>query len=139
MRIWGIVKGIATIAACLICGIFAYILTRSPVFDGDGYELYPDLSSSGNILATDHAAKDKLFVPSAGESARWEGDCSQELLSRFQAEIVRVERVCGVINYYCFCPRLGGGVTIDGVRVNLHVASNGDYTVAGTPLIFGGF
>ena len=44
MRIMGTVKGIAAIGACFVCGMFAYALTRSPVFDGKDYELYTGTS-----------------------------------------------------------------------------------------------
>ncbi len=138
MRIRGTVKGIATIGACLICGAFAYALTRSPVFDGDGYELYAGTSSAA-VIVTDSPATLKLTLPVAGESARWEGDLAAELLARFEAKVLFCEEVCGIRNYYCHSPQLGEGVLLNGVRVNLHIAVSGDRTAAGTPIIFGGF
>ena len=138
MRIRGTVKGIATIGACLICGAFAYALTRSPVFDGEGYELYTGTSSAG-VIVTDAPAAVKLTLPVAGESARWEGDRAAELLERFDARVLFCEEVCGTRNYYCSSPLLGEGVLLRGVRVNLHIAVSGSRTAAGTPVIFGGF
>lgn len=138
MRIMGTVKGIAAIGACFVCGMFAYALTRSPVFDGKDYELYTG-TSSDEIIVTDTPAIDKFVTPVAGESARWEGDRAAELLERFDAKVLFCEEVCGTRNYYCSSPLLGEGVLLRGVRVNLHIAVSGSRTAAGTPVIFGGF
>ncbi len=138
MRILGKIKGIAIIGACIACGAFAYALTRSPVFDGEGYELYTGTSSAG-VIVTDAPAAVKLTLPVAGESARWEGDRAAELLERFDAKVLFCEEVCGTRNYYCSSPLLGEGVLLRGVRVNLHIAVSGSRTAAGTPIIFGGF
>ena len=138
MRILGKIKGIAIIGACIACGAFAYALTRSPVFDGEGYELYTG-TSSAEVIVTDAAAAVKLTLPVAGESARWEGDRAAELLERFDAKVLFCEEVCGTRNYYCSSPLLGEGVLLRGVRVNLHIAVSGSRTAAGTPVIFGGF
>lgn len=138
MRILGKIKGIAIIGACIACGAFAYALTRSPVFDGEGYELYTGTSSAG-VIVTDAPAAVKLTLPVAGESARWEGDRAAELLERFDARVLFCEEVCGTRNYYCSSPLLGEGVLLRGVRVNLHIAVSGGRTAAGTPVIFGGF
>lgn len=138
MRILGKIKGIAIIGACIACGAFAYALTRSPVFDGEGYELYTGTSSAG-VIVTDAPAAVKLTLPVAGESARWEGDRAAELLERFDARVLFCEEVCGTCNYYCSSPLLGEGVLLRGVRVNLHIAVSGSRTAAGTPVIFGGF
>ena len=138
MRILGKIKGIAIIGACIACGAFAYALTRSPVFDGEGYELYTG-TSSAEVIVTDAPAAVKLTLPVAGESARWEGDRAAELLERFDAKVLFCEEVCGTRNYYCSSPLLGEGVLLRGVRVNLHIAVSGSRTAAGTPVIFGGF
>lgn len=138
MRILGKIKGIAIIGACIACGAFAYALTRSPVFDGEGYELYTG-TSSAEVIVTDAPAAVKLTLPVAGESARWEGDRAAELLERFDARVLFCEEVCGTRNYYCSSPLLGEGVLLRGVRVNLHIAVSGSRTAAGTPVIFGGF
>lgn len=138
MRIMGTVKGIAAIGACFVCGMFAYALTRSPVFDGKDYELYTG-TSSDEIIVTDTPAIDKFVTTVAGESARWEGDRAAELVARFEAKILFVEETCGITNLYCYAPQLGGGIALGGEVVNLHIASDGSCTVAGTPIIFGGF
>lgn len=138
MRILGKIKGIAIIGACIACGAFAYALTRSPVFDGEGYELYTG-TSSAEVIVTDAPAAVKLTLPVAGESARWEGDRAAELLERFDARVLFCEEVCGTRTYYCSSPLLGEGVLLRGVRVNLHIAVSGSRTAAGTPVIFGGF
>ena len=138
MRIRGTVKGIATIGACLICGAFAYALTRSPVFDGDGYELYAGTSSAA-VIVTDSPATLKLTLPVAGESARFQGDVSEELLLAYRARVLFCEEADGVRSYYCYSPLLGEGILLNGVRVNLHIAAGKGQTAAGTPVIFGGW
>ena len=131
--------GVVLIAAVFACTGFAYALTRSPVFAGENYEFSAGASSSAEIVHTDNPALYKLFHAVAGESARYKGDVSEELLARFQARILFIENVCGIVNYYCYSPVLSGGVALGGEVVNLHIAVGECMTAAGTPVIFGGF
>ena len=131
--------GVILVAAVFACAGFAYALTRSPVFSGRQYEFSAGASSSAGIVRTEEPALYKLFHAVAGESARFAGDASEELLSRFRAQVLFIEKVCGVVNYYCYSPVLEGGVVLGGKTVNLHIAVGEDVTAAGTPVIFGGF
>lgn len=130
--------GIVLVAAAFLCAVFAYALTRSPVFAGEGYELSLGGSSSARIIQTQDPALVKFFTPVAGESARWAGDVHGELIARFSAEVLFTETSCGVIHYYCHSPMLGAGVALGGRTVNLHIAVGNGRTAAGTPVIFGG-
>ena len=107
--------------------------------EGENYEFSAGASSSAEIVHTDNPALYKLFHAVAGESARYEGDVSEELLARFQARILFIENVSGIVNYYCYSPVLSGGVALGGEVVNLHIAVGECMTAAGTPVIFGGF
>ena len=62
--------GIAAVIACFACAVFAYALTRMPLFDGNGYEFSVRSSSSAQIVRTDSPYLYKLFHRVAGESAR---------------------------------------------------------------------
>jgi hypothetical protein len=64
---------------------------------------------------------------------------AQEICQVYQAEIVKIERVYGAVSYYAYSPKLGGGVAVDGKKVNLHIAVGETQAAVGTPLIFGGF
>ena len=118
---------------------FVYALKNAPVFErGERYEFYLGTSSEEVVLAQSPLAK--LFLKNIkGESVRYKGDRVQELISRFNAEILFVEEAAGVTNYYCYTSALKGGVQLGEYCVNLHVAVDKEQTAAGTPLIFGGF
>ena len=135
----GVLRGLSAVAAAFLCAGFAYALTRSPAFSGEGYEFSAGASSSACVVRTDTPVLYKLFTPVAGESARWEGDMRRALLARYRAEVLFVEEACGVTAYYCHSPLLGGGVLLEGECVNLQIAWDGSRTAAGTPVIFGGF
>lgn len=134
-KLWLLVA--AGIAACAACAAFR----RAPVFEGGyGYEFYLGESSSAQIVRTPSPALQKLFLCGVrGESVRYEGDVSQELLSRFRAEVVFSEEADGVLNLYCRSPLLREEIALCGHAVNLHIAVGRGQTAAGTPLIFGGF
>ena len=135
----GRLRGVAAVAMCFVCAAFAYALTRSPVFAGEGYEFSSGTSSSAHIERTDAPFSYKLFHAVAGESARFSGDVCAQLIASYRAEVLFCEEACGVTNYYCFSPLLGAGILLDGRQVNLHIAVDGGQTAAGTPVIFGGF
>ena len=62
----------------------------------------------------------------------------EDIALRYNAKLVKTERVEGVVCYYY---RIAGraGVCMDGTIVNLHIAVSQTQTVVGAPLIFGGF
>ena len=131
----------AVIAAALVLGClaFTFALLHSPVFErGERHEFYTGTSSDEIVLA--RSPLEKLLLSNIkGESVRYEGDRAEELIARFNAEILFTEEAAGVTNYYCYSPMLKGGVVLCGALVNLHVAVSGNRTAAGTPVIFGGF
>lgn len=131
---------IAIVLLSLACAVFALCLNCSPVFEpGESYELYYGASSSALIKETNAPLWDKLLSVTAGESVRYKGDRYEDLKEKFGAELLFEENVCGVMNYYLYSPKLGGGVLLKGYTVNLHIAVSEEQTAAGTPLIFGGF
>ena len=133
------IKAFVTAVVVLGCLVVVYALAKSPVFErGERYEFYTGTSSDQIVLA--RSPLEKLTLSNIkGESVRYEGDRAQELISRFQAKILFIEEAAGVVNYYCYSPFLEGAVELRGERVNLHIATSGERTAAGTPIIFGGF
>lgn len=134
------VKQILCVAAVLACAAVAFCMTRLPVFDrGNAYELYYTANSSAQSEVASCPLTVKLAHKTAGESARYDGDRYEELFARYRATLVFCESAAGVENYYCYSPLLGDPVDLGGRLVNLHIAVSADQTVAGTPLIFGGY
>ena len=94
--------------------------------------------------------KEKLFISElfsvTGESVQFafEGKPKAEaewLVARFGGRILFTEEVAGVVSYYAYTPNFFDGVTLNGVRVNLHIAfcEETGVGVIGSPIIFGGF
>ena len=75
-----------------------------------------------------------------GLSAQENGEeKAQEIMQAYGAETVFIESVCGVTSYYCYTPKWGNGLVIDGRLVNLHIAISSVEAVVGTPIIFDGY
>lgn len=122
------------------CALFLVFALRAPVFGGgEGYEVYYGASSSAPFARTDRPLYAKLTGAVRGESARFRGDLYEELKARFRAELLFSRKTGEVTDYYLYSEELGGGVMLEGRLVNLHIATDGETTAAGTPLIFGGY
>lgn len=63
----------------------------------------------------------------------------QEILKKYRAELVVKEEILGTVSYYAYTPTLFKGVSVQGKRVNLHIAIGETQAAVGTPIIFGGF
>lgn len=133
------IQAMGVVALALLLAAGAALLLHAPLFpEGKNYELYLSPSSSSLVLLTDDPVRDKLFCPVMGESVRYDGDKKDELIARFRAEILFTEEAAGVTNYYCYSPLIGGGISLNGYTVNLHIATSREQTAAGSPIIFGG-
>ena len=84
----GAVRGVCAVLGAFLCGAFCYALARMPAFGGTGYEFSCGASSSARIVRTDAPVFYKLTHPVAGESARFQGDVSEELLLAYRAGVV---------------------------------------------------
>lgn len=133
-------KLVSVLLCALVCAFSACALWRLPVFEGGrSYEFYLG-DSSAAILPSSDPVLDKLLLSHVkGESVRYEGDRYDDLKTSFHARLLFTEEAAGVTNYYLYSPLLEGGVSLNGEKVNLHIAVSGERTAAGTPLIFGGF
>ncbi len=63
----------------------------------------------------------------------------EKTLEKYAAQVCFTECVNEILSYYCYSAKLGEGIVLNGVAVNLHVAIQGGRAVVGTPIIFGGF
>lgn len=128
---------------CLAVSLAPVYLTGTTVFQGgETYTFYLNSkSSSAQMVCVDGAESwKKLFLTDCiGESATYSERCAQELISRYRAKVRFTERVGDVVSYYCYSPMLGEGIALLGREINLHVAESAAQTVAGTPVIFGGY
>ena len=115
-RLFGILGNWLLVVLIAGCAFFFYLLLRSPKLgQGESYTFYLGESSSARAV-TARSPLAKLFLGEVkGESAVYRG------------------------GYYLYSPGLGGGVSLGGQRVNLQIAVRDGQTVAGTPLIFGGW
>ena len=62
-----------------------------------------------------------------------------EIARAYGAEIVYTESACGTTSFYAYAENGWESVTVQGARVNLHIAVGENVCVVGTPIIFGGF
>ena len=82
---------------------------------------------------------DCFFV--RGESVRLSvgEDGVEEIVDGLQAEVLFIERVDDIVSYYAYSKILGGGILVNGKKINLHIAVGKGRCTVGTPIIFGGF
>lgn len=64
---------------------------------------------------------------------------SEEIATRYGAEIQFIEECVGVTSFYAYTARWQEFILVDGKPVNLHIAVSKEKCVVGTPIIFGGF
>ncbi len=117
----------------------AFLNTTAFPFEG-GKEYYLYTPSSQSQIKKQVSVLDLPFI--RGESVTIESasnELLEELLTKYGATVVKVEEFLDGVSYYCYSPKLKGGLVIDGRMVNLQVAVKGERTVLGTPIIFGGY
>ena len=113
-------------------------LTAFP-FEGDK-EYYLYTPSSNAQIKNDVNLSDLPFI--RGERVILSNLSSEDLasiLARYSANVIKEEEFLGGVSYYCYSPKLEGGIMIDGEVVNLQIAIKKDSVVLGTPIIFGGY
>ena len=110
----------------------------------DGARTFYLYSASSQALQKDSLAFWDIFSVK-GESVRFacKGEQAQEIAERivkmYGATTVYTEEACGVQSFYAYAGNGWESVCVNGERVNLHIAVNGDYCTVGTPIVFGGF
>ncbi|RXZ62014.1 hypothetical protein ESZ91_06390 [Candidatus Borkfalkia ceftriaxoniphila] len=135
----------ALAAMCLMLAALPQIMNKSLLFKkGTSYTLYAGSVSSNARMIVCGEGKEfltKLFTREVtGESAAYadKGAAFFEA-ERLETRFLIEESAAGVTNYYGYSPRLSGGVTLFGERINVHVAVSERGSAIGSPLIFGGY
>lgn len=131
----------ATLAACLFFAAQSANACKLSALDGER-TFYLDSSSSQSLRKTTLTLREVSRV--RGECVRFdfsgeEQTLVQEILERYEAELLFCERASGSVSYYAYSSALPSGVNLNGYRVNLHIACNAAECAVGTPLIFDGF
>ena len=75
-------------------------------------------------------------LPEAGASAF---AFAEDFISAYDAKLCFAEEIGGTLSFYCYSPRLKGGVILNGRKINLHIAVRAESVAVGTPIIFGGY
>ncbi len=142
----GMVLSVCVSAAVL----FAAVWLKNPYGRGSAlavrteseYYLYSP-SSQAKIVASVGLAesffltgeKSVFQFPSEKEAARY----LSGLLDEQGAKVVFEEECMGARSIYAYAPKRGGGITLLGKRVNLHLVWSGERVCVGTPIVFGGY
>lgn len=74
-----------------------------------------------------------------GETVRFNGDQTEEILDRLDAKVLWIERVDGIVHYFCSSPKIEQKKLIGGREVNFELAFFGDETKLGIPILFGSY
>lgn len=134
---------IAAIAVLLIFAILCGVhTTRFSAFEGE--RVFYLQSSSSQGLRKESLEYCDLFNVK-GESVRFtfENKTPTQLLAKvleeYNATVLFCECVAGILSYYAYTPQFVGGVVINGVTVNLHIAFRETTCVLGSPIIFDGY
>lgn len=135
------------VCALALMSLPSAMQTQTAFEMGESYVFYTHSSSSQAKMITCSTPalvpvyKYLLKSSLTGESTRYcvQQYSAEELIEKYQAEILWTEEVDGIINYYCFSPQLESQIEIGEYTVNLHVAQSQTTTAVGTPIIFGGF
>ena len=66
---------------------------------------------------------------------------AERIAALYGGRILFKEEVLNVVSYYAYTPNFSDGVTVDGVKINLHIAfcKERGTCVVGSPIIFGGY
>jgi|GEM_PF-2486473 len=75
----------------------------------------------------------------SGQSATVYTKTAQEIMIDLSATTIFTQSVDGIDIYYAYSPRLGGGVTVNGEKINLELAQHNGKVTVGTPLILGSY
>ena len=137
-----LVCGLLALTACLFACWFFRATNTVQLSSISGERVFYLSSASSNARVKNNLSLLDVFRVK-GESVRVTGvdgeSVARDVLKRYDASVYFSESVAGVRSYYCYSPRLKGGIVVNGVKVNLHVAVDGDACVVGSPVIFGGF
>lgn len=131
---------LALMSASILAGV-GLLPDRLCFEGGEKYTFYCGTSSSDCkiVVADQNAEIQKLLLKEVcGESCRYDSLDLESFLKRYGGEVVFVEELSDSVNYYCKAD-LPYSVILRGKEINLHVCVRSEFTVAGSPIIFGGY
>lgn len=133
-----------TFCAILSVLLLAAVWTASgrSVFENVGdngrFYFYNSSSLAGSVKTDDFCVA--AYMLRTGESVTIdESEDYRKIFSEFDAQLVFTEEIEEGVSYYGFSEQLKYKKVLNGKVVNLHVFVGKDYTVAGTPIIYGGY
>lgn len=115
--------------------IYSHYVFDDETYDicGDGYFIYTDYASSREILIRHQDVLGQTIVLRS-----FDGDIDDIAMS-VGAKIVHRDRVEDTEIVFGYNPSLRDYVVIDGARVNVQIATDGDFVKIGYPLILDSF
>ena len=145
VRMWRRFFGFFTaVAIAVTVGLGLYIMNACKLREIQGERIfYLDSNSSQALRKTELELKDYARI--TGESVRFArgeksvDEVAQEIVSKYNAEILFTEEAAGVTSYYCYTKAWTRGIVLEGKTVNLHIAVAETQCAVGTPIIFHGF
>ena len=127
------------IACCLIL----WWGNNMPVFSSyaTDYEVYKQSASSSAQIVRADIITCPFISGKTGESCKIDATTfnTGAFLGKFNAKVVFTEKVDNVTCIYAYSPKVKYSTIVNGKKVNLHLAFNGDEVTLGTPLIYGGY
>ena len=146
-RIFRIKNFLLTVFALFICAVLAlgFYVKRAVRFeDLEGERaFYLDSASSQGLMQGEISFLD--FPRLRGESVRFPletktaDETLRNIVEKYAATVLFTEEIDGTVSYYCYTAQWSDCVTVQGKKVNLHVALSTKQCVVGAPIIFGGF
>lgn len=140
------VKNFAVFMVAVILGVLAFVCTceRFSALSGEKVFYLNSASSQGlrkqtlSFLDLGNVKGESVRVELNGEDSE---AFAKRIIKKYNAKLICVERVAGTTSYYAYTPNWSNGVSINGRKVNLHVAfsGNSNICVVGNPIIFDGY
>ena len=140
---------ICVLLAVIFCLLFAVGVKAADVTRLIGIEgkrmYFLDSASSKETLTVGELARVKgesvSTLKSTYEGGRYalNEDLAKNIAARYGATILFTERVGDCISYYAYTEKWQDSLSINGVKVNLHIALDCERLTVGTPIIFGGY
>ena len=130
---------------CLLILSLMDISGQKLIFGGGDYYIFYSGNESSEAQMVTAQGFEALEVKASlqdirGESAYFlNADCSKEILKSYEASIVFSETVSGIKNIYAYTKKIKNCIMLNGKKINIHIAVSADKTVAGSPIIFGGY
>lgn len=134
---------LASVIACAALALATLALPARLAFrGGDKYTFFVGNTSRNCTVITAPAAEAGLkrlcLKQVCGESATYYELDLESFLQSVDGQIIFTETLEDSVNYYCTAD-LPYSIELYGHEINLHVCVKKDCTVAGSPIIFGGY